>query len=279
MKSYLFLFTRFNLRLWPRDKSNKITLSEEWLKERFTLFENYCFPSVKSQTYSDYFWICLFDKDTPYEYKERISLYKKIMPQFMPYYLGKEDTKNLVPYLNRIIEDYVIDRKAPIVQIRLDNDDALQKDFFKKIIAKVESQKEDLMIYSFKYGYQYYCKMNFAMQIPYPNNHFLTMINKNYPSLHLNILGYNHYLIMEEGLPFTCFSNKQPMWLEVIHDSNVDNDVKMTLSQHVCHIKNLNDFGIQNVELNSDCITFIKFYFRFMNQIIKHIKNKIIHRN
>lgn len=273
-KNNLFLITRFNLKLYSHDKNNRKTLSKEWLDERFYLFEKYCLPSIKNQTYKDFLWICLFDQGTPDKYKKYISKYEETVPQFIPYYLRADETKNLISYLNNIIEYYAMKMPGPVIQIRLDNDDALQKDFLKGIIAKVNEQKDDLMIYSFKYGLQYYNQMNFAMQISYPNNHFLALINKNHASLHMNIFQFNHYLVIKEKRPFTCINNKCPMWLEVIHDSNVVNDVRMTLYQHFYNKTDLDDFGVKNIKLNRNITSKIQFMLHVIKQIIIHIKRK-----
>lgn len=49
LKKSSFIITRFNLKLFSKDKNNKTTLTDQWLKERFELFETYCFPSVEGQ--------------------------------------------------------------------------------------------------------------------------------------------------------------------------------------------------------------------------------------
>ena len=51
MKHYLL--TRFNLTFkeWKTSKNGELVLTDKWLKNRFELFENYCLPSVKNQTY------------------------------------------------------------------------------------------------------------------------------------------------------------------------------------------------------------------------------------
>jgi len=46
-----FLLTRFNLRNeeWITTRDGGAVLTEEWLIQRFELFENYCLPSVMNQ--------------------------------------------------------------------------------------------------------------------------------------------------------------------------------------------------------------------------------------
>lgn len=68
------------------------------------------------------------------------------------------------------------------------------------------------------------------------------------------------------------------MWIEVIHESNVDNDVKMTYYLKPILSKSfLQDYGL-NKKLNKEesIINYItRFSFRFIKQIIRRIKNKI----
>ena len=65
-----FILTRFNLRLYPKDKNGNVTLTPEWLEHRFQLFELYTLPSLSAQTCKDFKWIVLIDRETPQEYKD-----------------------------------------------------------------------------------------------------------------------------------------------------------------------------------------------------------------
>lgn len=60
-----FILTRFNLRLWTKDKKQQPTRTSEWLEKRFQLFETFCLPSIKSQSVKNFKWIVLFDESTP----------------------------------------------------------------------------------------------------------------------------------------------------------------------------------------------------------------------
>ena len=71
------------------------------------------------------------------------------------------------------------------------------------------------------------------------------------------------------------------MWIEVIHNENVDNDCKMTLRQRPIYKRNIikKDFAIDIPENPKNIAYIITFFFipRFMSQILRRIKNKIIH--
>lgn len=51
-----FILTRFNLLLWNKAKDGQMVRTTKWLEHRFSLFENYCIPSIKNQTCQDFEW-------------------------------------------------------------------------------------------------------------------------------------------------------------------------------------------------------------------------------
>ena len=67
-----FIITLFNLKIWKEDKTHRATQTADWLAQRFDLFERFCLPSVAHQTNKNFTWLCLFDKDTPTDMRQRI---------------------------------------------------------------------------------------------------------------------------------------------------------------------------------------------------------------
>ena len=68
------IITRFNLRnhQWSdRTKNNTPILTESWLEDRFDLFENFCYLSVRNQTNINFQWWVFFDTKTPTRFRER----------------------------------------------------------------------------------------------------------------------------------------------------------------------------------------------------------------
>ena len=283
MKSSIFIITRFNLKLWGKDKNNQTTLSDKWLVNRFSLFKQYCFPYIKSQTYQDFIWLCLFDIDTPPIFKTEIDNMSRMMPNFHPCYLDETETKGVDSYISRYIQSHKEHSTNYLITCRLDNDDAVHTEYIEKLVELHTQQKENMTIYSFKYGMQYYTDLKLAFRIPYSNNHFLALIDNNFNDEDFKtILEYNHYYIKSCGIPFICINNHQtPMWIEVIHNENVDNDCKMTLRQRPIYKRNIikKDFAIDIPENPKNIAYIITFFFipRFMSQILRRIKNKIIH--
>jgi hypothetical protein len=91
-----FILTRFNIKLWSKDKNGQSTQTEEWLKQRFDLFETYCLPSIQKQTQKNFKWIVLFDADTPAFYKEKIAKYQKECKHLEPRFVSAENGRYFV---------------------------------------------------------------------------------------------------------------------------------------------------------------------------------------
>ena len=297
-----FIITRFNLRLWSKDKNNKSTLSDEWLSQRFELFEEYCFPSIKAQTNKEFVWMCMFDELSTLPYLDRVKQYHDEFAQFLPLFLDENDSC----HLTRCIDDVILkfkDASKDLITMRVDNDDALHIDF----VAKVKEYAEKATgttIYSFKYGIQYYVKEKLAVHIPFYNNHFLCMVNKNYAEDDFkqrsdfvkqgdqnelvcsrltknrtfkkvkHVLEFNHFDTKHYPYPFVCNSEDKNMWVEVIHATNVSNDCKMTLNQGPIQEET---FLVDNYNVGGvlPYVSRLKFW-RFMSvRFIEHIKMKI----
>lgn len=234
-KSDTFIITRFNLRLWTKDKHNHTTQSEEWLEHRFDLFEKYCFPSIEKQTNQVFIWFCLFDAETPKKYLKKIQNYTKKLDAFSPVFFDEKDSANVSGCISDLISKHKNDNHR-LITIRLDNDDALNIQFIAKVNEYAVSAKGTTIL-SFKYGVQYFTTQNLAAHIPFYNNHFLVMVNNEYDVMNWkdrkvqHVLQFNHYETKNYPYPFVCNTTAKDMWAEVIHATNVSNDCKMTLRQ------------------------------------------------
>jgi hypothetical protein len=70
------------------------------------------------------------------------------------------------------------------------------------------------------------------------------------------------------------------MWIEVIHQSNVDNDVKMTLSQVPVFQKDyLKNYGLPLImegTWKTIAMFVSRFSVRFVKQVVRRAKNKML---
>ena len=123
MKYKHIILTRFNLQY---DLLSDIHIQDNWLEERFRLFEQYCFPSIIAQTNQQFDWVILLSDQTPKNYILRITQhtnsYKNIHLELCSYY---EDVNILYKTIGlKYIQDYDY-----LLSTRVDNDDMLAKDF------------------------------------------------------------------------------------------------------------------------------------------------------
>lgn len=275
-----FILTRFNLHLcWSADKNGADVQTDLWLEKRFTLFETYCLPSIQSQTNRNFKWICLFDAGTSEKYRERISGYSIQCHEFMPFYLSKDEASEFRRYFQQKVYELSDKDDTGLLTTYLDNDDVLRCDFVEKVQKYTERVGYNT-VFTFKYGIQYYTDYNIAVRIPYANNHFLTYYEKLSPVLR-TVWGFWHFYIFKySGIRIIMIDNpRNPMWIETIHDGNIDNDVKMTVSHRLLLARDiLHRYGLAidlPGRMSSLLIFSTRFQIRFLFQVKRRIRNKI----
>ena len=232
VKSEMFLFTRFNLPIYVENKFGGSTHTEEWLEDRFELYDKYCLPSIAKQAHENFIWVVFFDVDTPKRFVDRVAAYKTVCPQLFPVFLNKEETQMLATWTDVIVKSL----KSPselLIEIRLDNDDALNIAFIERVYRKAKEPGKTKEIISYLYGLQYYVEKNWAFRIPYADNHFLAFIDRDYDrnKAITHILQFDHSKPNAYPYSFSLIREDCCMWMENVHGQNVANEVKLTLNQ------------------------------------------------
>ncbi|MFV0469227.1 MAG: glycosyltransferase [Dysgonomonas sp.] len=218
------IITRFNIKVRYKGADKPFEQTEEWLRTRFNLFETYCFPSLKQQTNKDFVWLCLFDIDTPTVFKEKISNYTEGFSQFAPVYLSECEANDISVALAKYVKEYA-DGYKYVYTTRIDNDDSFHC-LAVEVLQSAFTETDVKTVLSFNYGYQYFEKYNFVLKMFYPNNHFLSLIEKTDGDVN-TILAYNHTKIRKEE---SCIDiqTRKPYWVEVVHGSNVNNQLMLS---------------------------------------------------
>ena len=134
-----FLITRFNLKnsKWGLTKNKESVLTEQWMTHRMELFENFCLPSILSQTNQNFEWLIYFDTSTPENFKKRINDLFKQTPNIIPLFI--DGMSSFYPSLRA----EVIKRSTKIpylITSRIDNDDCINKDFIDTIQQQFNRQ-------------------------------------------------------------------------------------------------------------------------------------------
>ena len=66
---------------------------------------------------------------------------------------------------------------------------------------------------------------------------------------------------------------KHPMWIEIIHEENVDNDVKMTLDTHIVYDKDMLRC-VFSLDMDIESHHLFAFILRVLKQMWRRSKNK-----
>lgn len=217
MKDYQHIvLTRFNIQYedgWMQH------LQEEWLNSRFSLFENYCLPSMLNQTCQDFKWILLSDERTPEPYRTRLLAYRETMPQidvvfWAPHY--EDDYHEMLQQLG----ERLVGNHDWLLSSRLDNDDMLEQTYIERIHKYAETQVLTNSILTYLNGSQYFVKEGISFKVGYQYNHFSTFCEEK-GNIHTS-LGMNHVLVPKRKL--LLIETAKDMWCEIVHSSNICND-------------------------------------------------------
>ena len=268
-----FILTRFNLLLWQKDKTGCKVRTIEWLEHRFSLFEQYCLPSLCNQTCQHFEWIILFDSSTPDEYKERIVQWKSKCPQLIPVFVQPAEGRLFAS----IFKQEVVKRlKNPskVITTYLDNDDALDIRFIENLQARAQTASVGQFI-NFADGYQYYTDYNYLLQIYYPRNHFISVVEDGNPATIKTIYGFGSHYYIEKiaGVKIEVINN-QPLWCEVIHEKNMGNDAYFLLGTKMINDVNVlhRDFAIDTVVKAGIGLYVLRFLPRYAKTFVRRVK-------
>lgn len=228
MKSYHFILTRFNLRLWSTDKNKRSTHTKEWMQQRLSLFETYTLPSVASQTVQNFKWIVLFSSDTPLEYKPVLDSFKARCPQLRFVGVAPESSANFAQIFSEVMQSEVADEEAIVTSTYLDNDDALNVRYLEYIESITENNTRYFVF--FPHGMQYFTQSKIASTAYYRRNHFHTLVEHvNHKNEINGVFAYgSHYYICKQADVPVVYACHRNAWLEVIHQTNVINDVRLS---------------------------------------------------
>ena len=279
MKTYHFILTRFNLYIWNRDKNGKEINREEWLERRMKLFETFCLPSVKRQQSMAFTWIILVDAETPERYRKRILAYREECPQIAVIPVRREGSKQFAKVFREVTAKMLAEKGAKegdtCLTTYLDNDDSLNSEYVATVQSMAGSLENDTPYFiCFDYGLQHYTEHGVTTRIRYENNHFMTAVEK--AGKMKTCFGFgSHFLLEKNAVAHVVHvtERERPMWIEVIHEENVDNDVKMTPDTHRVsdeeEVKRM--FG---VDVKCRSMASPAFMLRILKQIIRRAKGE-----
>ena len=232
-----FIITLFNLRLYTVDRQGQATQTDAWLSQRFCLFERYCLPSMAQQTNPHFTWLVLLDADTPQPYRQRMEAYRASVPQLHPLYFTKEaavqlrsnDAGERARFLRDAVKELLAEDTRHLLTTNLDNDDALHcrmVEIIQQAFERARPRQPHLFVCPV--GLQFFERGAVLLRMRYPHNHFLTLAEPVVPGeAPLTIKFYSHTRA-RKSLPTTDLSANPPLWLEVVHERNVSNALRLS---------------------------------------------------
>ena len=204
------LLTRFNVRQWS-GWSDLVT-NPRWLQRRFELFDAFCYPSVRGQTADNFVWIVFFDDQTPEEFRQRIERYAQ-WPVFRPVFLPWPPES-----VNAIVQEHLDDEPQYLITTRLDNDDAICKDFLERVQQQFDQQRRQAINfesgYIWKDGRIYLCRDR--------SSPFASLIER-YDEF--RTVWCRPHLFLNDVAPVRQITG-EPAWIQVVHRDNVHNRVR-----------------------------------------------------
>jgi len=187
----------------------------DWLNHRIQLFEDYCLPSVVTQSDQHFEWFIYFDESTPVEYLQRVESLISSYPNISIKYCRLWDQKT-------IVNDIITTLSAPvrwIVTSRLDNDDALHRHFVSELHSAVQQRREFL---NFPRGIILYSGKFFIYE--HLSNSFLSLVEPSESPVTACAVAHEQ---ASEVAPVRQLP-QSPAFLQVVHGKNVSNKPRGT---------------------------------------------------
>lgn len=212
-----FILTRFNINITAANFS--LRLEDTWLSLRFDLFQRFCFPSVRGQSCQDFTWLVLFDEQTPKLYQRVIAAYAAYA-NFLPLFCGPHDT--VLPQAVAKMRELAPEAEW-LLTTRLDNDDALAKDFVRCLheVARsadaVRPEPGGPVYINFPMGLQYH--ENRVYDFADLTNAFVSLLEPAESAQ--TVFWVDHPAIYDKAPVIQA--KAKPMWLQNVHGTNVYN--------------------------------------------------------
>lgn len=212
------LVTRFNLRNpeWDVTKNNEKLLTDDWMEERMWFFENFCFPTIVAQTNQNFEWLLYFDITTPEKYQKRMAELIQNQPNFKVFYI--DGMPQFYDELKKCIAA-IPNKKPYLITSRIDNDDAIHKDFINEI--QLQFDKQEYLVLDVIKGYSLQIRPTVMLgKKEHVFNPFMSLIEKNDDP---KTIWFYHHNMWKKETRIKQVTHKR-LWIAVIHEKNKVNN-------------------------------------------------------
>jgi hypothetical protein len=244
-----FVFTRFTVWVTGGEKSPDEWA--QWNEHRFSIFREYCLPSMLQQS-GRYTWNIYFDVKTPEKHLAEIEDLKQY-PFIHSFFMDGKDLF-FETHMERIMES-VPPECSWLITTRVDNDDCLHRDAIASIQARFRPRDEFLI--NLSSGYTYNLESGMLSHYYYMKSPFMSLV-EDLKKERLKGVFFKRHTHWEPGKAapwgrlirsaITGSGNysylvSRPGWIQLIHAQNVSNDEKRGLP--VTRKISLEPFGIR----------------------------------
>lgn len=265
-----FIITRFNLRTvqWDKTKNNEDVLTKEWQKHRLQMFREFCFPSVVNQANQNFIWLVYFDTHSPDFIMKDIEKMKTEFKNFVPKFL--DEMELIKTEVKTDMMKYFDQNTTHVITSRLDNDDAIQKNYVLEIQNAFDNQ--NICVVDPEIGICLQTTPTFLLS-RYRTTYspFVSLIEKIENFRTVLSKSHNQWNEINSVRKIT----DSIMWLQVIHGKNLFNSIMA--DKYLSDKKILNDFGINSKKFNTGLLYSVRvFYLNFfliVKNTLRRIKN------
>ena len=214
-KSSHVILTRFNVRYVEDKTVASPGLDLNWLRERFILFEKYCFPSVMAQSVQDFRWVLFFDAMTPEPFISKARALVERRPGTFPIFCDVLPISSV----QKAVKEVVSDATEWLLTTRLDNDDGLNVDHVATIQAAQSCKNAEVLNCSTGIV----LRGNRTYLFKHPSNAFISLSEPF--SEFKTVFSITRHIFAHENYPVKQVHG-QPQWLQVVHENNISNRVR-----------------------------------------------------
>ena len=206
------ILTRFNVPTKGREAD--VRAKTGWLERRFDLFERFCLPSVAGQTRHDFSWIIYFDAMTPAPFLARIA---KAQMRF-PFIALFRDALPL-DEVRGDVSAHLPTGKGRVLTTRLDNDDALARDFVARVQDAGAAHRAGTAL-NFPDGFGW--RKGWVYGARDESNPFASVVED---VADFRTIWAQPHALLDQAFRLIQIEDG-PAWLQVIHGDNVTNRIK-----------------------------------------------------
>ena len=246
--AHIALLTRFSLRSQRFMKAAGIGDEADrtrWFALRAALFKSITLPSVRAQSLRPTMWyLFMADGDQPL-FEQYIGMQDDWI---RPIYLAAG--ASVGRYCQTLLAEE-FDVQNELFVGRLDNDDAVHKDYFK---LGVEASRRDAIHDDHYVIFTLGCRWDGSkiQLLEYPNNPFLTVCSRQWLVQKPNPLGIDHTTVREHKHLFVESPDGRPMWMQTLHGANASNKFLPDLNIEAADFERLRqEFSIRAESLDA----------------------------